>query len=80
VEALKRLVLSAFVLVVVMCLVESQFGSRARRMILVCLTVVISLFLMARLTSVLYSEGVGVNRMVVDLSAFSWRSFCIVQL
>jgi len=45
-----------------------------------CLTVGMSLFLMARLTSVLYSGGVGVNRMVVDLSAFSWRSFCVVQL
>jgi len=55
-------------------------GPRVRPRILRCLTVGTSLLLMVRLTPVLYSEVEGVNRVAVDLSAFSWRSFLVVQV
>ena len=74
------LALSAFSLVILICLPKFNFVSKVRPRILGFLTVGMIVLFIVRFKIVLYSAGSGVNNVAVDLSGLRMRSFLCVQL
>ena len=71
--------LLAFSLVILMCSIKFNLGSRVRPNILGFLTVGIVSLLMVSVRVVLNSSGSVVNRVAVDLEAFNCRSLSKVH-
>ena len=71
---------SAFPLVTLACSPKLKLVSRVRPSILGCFTVGMMILLMERSRVLSCSCLSGVNRVAVDLSGFSFKSFLLVQL
>ena len=62
-----------------MCVLYVSFGSKVRPKIFGCFVMGSAVLFIFRSTLLLYSAGSRVNRVLVILSGFSMRLFCIVQ-